>query len=86
VLQHVAATLLGQVDIEDHHIGTGLGGIKIGLVKKTGCLLAVLDYVDVRMKTGSTDRFPDQVNIGHVVLDHEDVQGAGGLAVVSRGG
>src|SRR5712672_1651289 len=79
LLEHLAAVLLRQVEVEQDDVGLGRVLVGSAPVQEVERLDAVLDPVEVVVHLALLQRLARQARVSEIVLDQEDLHGRGGL-------
>ena len=72
-LQHFAAPLFGQIDIENDQGRTG-SLFTVDAIYELYGLLSIGNHMEADRKFGCQDGFLDQEHVGLVILDNQDIR------------
>jgi len=76
MFEYVATLLLRKIDVENDDIGTRLGGIYLGLIKKVNGLLTVPYDMEIDGEVRSFDRSLNEICVRLIIL-HDQEQWSG---------
>jgi hypothetical protein len=85
VVKNFKAILPGQVDVENHQTGAGLGFVEVRLIEKGRRLFAIFENFHQGGNSSCFDRLSYEVNIRWIVFDDDDMRISEGL-LTTRGG
>ena len=74
MLQHLAALLFRQIDVQNDEGGTGHVGVAVGPIEKSYCLLSVLGDMKRKREPGGLHRLLDQKHVRFIVVDNKHMK------------